>query len=1222
MKAPDSQTTRARVALGPYQGLTFFTEHDAPFFFGRDHWRDVIIANLRARRLTVLYGPSGVGKSSLLRAGVNTRLDELAHRRGALQFVPVYFSTWQTDPAAGLAAAVRERTKTFAGRDVRESGGLVGAIEAATAGTGVPLLIVLDQFEDYWTYQAPRARAPLVSDNGGDVDASFAADLATVLDGELVVHFLISLREDSLAQLDRTFKRRVSRLLDHRLSLTPLSREEGELAIRGPLTSYSDLIEASPPLEVEDSLVDVVLDQVRVGRVSAGKGSTAVRRDNGDEADAIEAPYLQLVMRRLWESAREEGSHVLRAATLARFGGAEEIVTTHVASSLADVDPSEQDAIAELLRYLVSPSHTKLAWTVADLSRFTRREEEEVRGLLAILADPARRIVRPVGNGGVPRYEIFHDVLAEPLLDWASAREITRAETERARRLDAEQREAQERRAKVRAQWVARGLVLGVFAALVVLAVVFLMNARHQHETAQSEQLAALAVENADLGQASLLALESYAISHTEDAKSAILQVAGSHELGMPFAAPDGGINQVAWSADGTRVATAGGNGWVRLWDAKTHRELARIQPPGLLAALGSTPHYGVDGLNIGAIAFSPDGRLLAYGQNVEYYSPPDGNRAVQGTVQVWDVQARKPLFVLGRPTSRINALAFSPDGRRLAVADGELGTSNSDNTIRLWTMGARRTVKKLRGRGPVNSVAFSPDGRTLASSSCDYGNSNNHEDTGDHSVSLWNTRSGRRIGRLRQSASICAVAFSPSGATLAAAGDDHAVTLWDVRRLHTLEPGFVGHTDVLDAVSFSPDGRTLTTAGRDHTVRLWDVRTHRQLGPPLTVVGTVNSVAFSPSGMTIAAGGADGASIWSLVGPYERRVLYSIHDSPVYSVAFSPDGRLLAWTDSYAHKSKRRATVVGTIYIWDVRADRMLDEIAAPTDNVNSLAFGPGGRTLAWAATDRSVWLWNVWKHALVTRIAAPPPTNGSTAIERVAISADGDTIAFAEIDVKKATIGLWSVQGRHLTLFPLGKVGGIGGLAFSRHTHLLASAGFDGKVRLFDLTRDRQLTPLVGRTSAGSTTSQYDVAFSPDGRTLASAGGDGAIMFWDVASHRELGAPLTEHTAAAFSVAFSGDGKTLASASLDGTVRLWDVSTRRALLTLAGHTSYVFGVAFSRDLGIVASAGNDGTVRLWGNISLQSAIQRLCPYINPRTGQRTWQRTEPSVAYRPICR
>ncbi len=765
--------------------------------------------------------------------------------------------------------------------------------------------------------------------------------------------------------------------------------------------------------------------------------------------------------------------------------------------------------------------------------------------------------------------------------------------------------------------------MLAVFAALVVLAVVLLMNAKHEHETAQSEQLAALAVENADLGQASLLALESYAISHTEDARSAILRVAGSPELGMPFAAPDRGINQVAWSADGTTVATAGGNGWVRLWDAKTHRELARIRPPGLLAALGSTPHYGVDGVNIGAIAFSPDGRLLAYGQNVEYYSPPEGNRTVQGTVHVWDVQARKPLFVLGRPASRINALAFSPDGRGLAVADGELDTSNSDNTIRLWTIGTQRTVRTLHGRGPVNSVAFSPDGRTLASSSCDYGNSNNHTDTGDHAVSLWNTRSGRRIGLLRGQNSICAVAFSPSGVTLAAAGDDDAVTLWDVRRRQALEPPFVGHSDVLDGVSFSPDGRTLATAGRDHTIRLWDVRTHRQLGTPLTVVGTVNSVAFSPSGTTLAAGGADGARVYSLVGPYERRVLPTIAGSPVYNVAFSPDGRLLAWTDLYAHKSKRRAAVVGTIYIWDVRAERMLDVIAAPTDNINSLAFGPGGRTLAWAAAaDRSVWLWNVWKHALITRIAAPPPTNGSTAIERLAISPDGDKIAFAELDVKKATIGLWSVQRRHLTLFPLGKVGGIGGLAFGRHTHLLASAGFDGKVRLFDLTRDRQLAPLVGRTSAGSTTNQYDVAFSPDGRTLASAGGDGAIMFWDVASHRELGTPLTEHTAAAYSVAFSADGKTLASASLDGTVRLWDVSTRRALLTLAGHTSYVFGVAFSRDLGIVASAGNDGAVRLWGDISLQSAIQRLCTYINPRTAQRTWQRTEPSVAYRPVCR
>jgi WD40 repeat protein len=1221
LTAPELTPAEARVALGPYQGLTFFTEDDAEFFYGRDHWRDVIIANLRARRLTVLYGPSGVGKSSLLRAGVKTRLVELAHRDDVLEFVPVYFSAWQGDPAAGVSEAIRDAASTVAKKELTQSAGLLDSIEDATGQTGVPLLIILDQFEDYWTYQGPAARDPIETTNGDHRTAGFGAQLALAVDSGMNVNFLVSLREDALAQLDRTFKRRVRRLLDHRLSLTPLNREEAELAIRAPLAKYSELIQADPPLDVEDSLVDVVLDQVRVGRVSAGKGALQRRTAAQDESDAIEAPYLQLVMRKIWESEHDKGSHLLRASTLADFGGAEEIVNTHVAAALADVGEDARDAIAELLRYLVSPSNTKIAWTVEDLSRFTKRPTEEIGSLLTTLADPTRRIIRAVGNESAPRYEIFHDVLAHPLLEWASDREQVRVAREKDKRLQAEQRERHERAAKLRAQRLVATLIAAVIAALVTIAVIFIENAKHESHAKQSEQLAARAAQISDVGLASLYALESYRISHTEDARSAILQVAGSHEIGKPFATSDGGINRVAWSPDKTTLATAGGNGWVRLWDVRTHRELAQIPPPVALDALRHVAHLGVIGRNIGAIAFSPHGNLLAYGQNIEYYNAPSGIRTVLATVRVWDLRAHRLLFVLRGPTSRIDAIAFSPDGNQLAVADGMIGSASSENKVRLWNLRGRRTEKVLSGNtGPVNSVAFSPNGKTLASSSCDLGDYDNHSDTQDHSVSLWSTRTGSRLRALRGTAPICGVTFSPNGKTLAAAGDDRSVTLWDLARRQPLEPPFVGHADVLNDVAFSPDGTTLASAGRDHTVRIWDVASHREVGTPLVAAGGVDSVAFNPDGTTLAAAGADGARLWSVAGPYELGVLRTTNGTPALNVAFSPDNRTLAWTDSYLHKSKHGKPVAGTVYLWNIRRRGAPVSIPAPTDNVNSLAFGPAGQMLTWAADDQSVWVWSVLRHSRLQQIHVPN-TIGATLIERVAISPDGNTVAFVETVGVKSTIELWNLKLRRLVSLPIGKVGGLGGLAFSPDGKQLASAGFDGTVRLWDPTEHRAPATLQGQRFAGGTTSEFDVAFSPDGKTIAAGGGDGAIRFWDVASRNELGAPLTQHTAAAYSVAFSPDGKTLASASLDDTVRLWDVASKRALLTLAGHTDHVYGAAFSSDGSMVASAGGDGTVRLWGNFSLQSAINRLCTYVNTRAAQRVWQQIEPSIGYRQPC-
>ena len=1179
----------------------------------------------------MLYGPSGVGKSSLLRAGVFVELASLARRASGVdrpEFIPVVFSAWQADPVSGLVDAIRRSALEYTQVEVAARGTVPAAVEAVAAATGVPLLIVLDQFEDYWTYQDPGARRSAGMANGSDSDRSLAEQLARAWNSDLPANFLISLREDSLAQLDRTFRRRVLRLLDHRLSLTPLNRAEAELAIRRPLDRYSELTAAEPPLRVEDALVEVVLDQVRVGRVSAGRSVRTAPSPRADDGDAIEAPYLQLVMRRIWESEHAAGSHVLRAETLDGFGGAERIVRTHVASALVDVGPTDLDAIADLLRYLVSPSNTKVAWSVDDLARFTRRPPSQVESLLAILADPRRRIIRPVADGTVPRYEIFHDVLAQPLLDWASRRELIRAEAERKRRVEAEVREERERRAKVRARRLVAALAIAVFAALIAIVVISLMDAASQRRGAQSEQLAARAGQISDPGLASLYALESYRVSPTEDARSAILQLASSHEIGRPLATRDGGINAVAWSPDGTLLATAGGDGELRIWNARLHRQVAEITPLPALAQLRDVPHLGVIGTSVDAVAFSPDGHHVAYGENVAYYNAPKGNRTVLGTVHLWDVQTHTQVATFA-PMSRINALAFSPDGTRLAAGDGMVDTAKSDNAVRLWDVHKPTVVKILRGGGPVNSVAFDGRGDVLASSSCDFGDSDNHSDTGDHAVSLWNAHTGRAIASLRGSAPVCSVAFSPDRTQLAAAGDDKSVTLWNVARRKPSEPPLVGHTDVLNGVAFSPDGRILASAGRDHSIRIWDAATHRQLGAPLTGGGTVNAVAFSPSGTMLASAGADGVQIWNVDGPYDDGVLRTALRASDLSVAFSPDGRLLAWTDNVGHPASTEAypdevpsgtMIAGTVRIWDAKARRLLDVIRAPTDNVNSLAFAPDSRTLVWAANDQSVWVWSVWKHARTARIVVPN-ANGGTFIERVAISPDGRMIAFADMDGERSTIWLWSRESKRLRAIALGRTGGLGGLAFSSHGSLLASAGFDGKVRLFDVRTRRQVAALESRTSSGSTPTQYDVAFSPSGQTLASAGGDGSIMFWDVASRRELGAPLTQDTAAVYSVSFSADGKTLASGSLDGTVRLWDVPARRALLTLSGHTNYVFGVAFNRRQNTLASAGADGTVRLWSNISLQSAIARLCSYVSGPADERLWHRIEPSIGYRAPC-
>ena len=332
----------------PYKGLSPFgdSELDALLFFGRERDVEIVVANLIASRLTVLYGPSGVGKSSLLHAGVARELRELQE-----QPLVIVFSSWGDDPADALARQVAEE----AGVD---GGSLRDKILAAEDRHG-DIYLVLDQAEEYFLYH-PQGSA-------------FEDALAGILSAPLRVNVLISLREDALAKLDR-FKGRIPNILGNYLRLDRLDRRAGEAAIVLPVARFHALGGAA--VEIEPVLVDAVLGQVAAGRIRHGLGG-AGEIDSRAEAARVEAPYLQLVMERLWDVEREEQSPRLRLATLERLGGSEQIVAEHLALALAALTPRQQDVAAALFNQLVTPSGTKIAHDAHDLSQYAGVAEVE-----------------------------------------------------------------------------------------------------------------------------------------------------------------------------------------------------------------------------------------------------------------------------------------------------------------------------------------------------------------------------------------------------------------------------------------------------------------------------------------------------------------------------------------------------------------------------------------------------------------------------------------------------------------------------------------------------------------------------------------------------------------------------------------------------------------------------------------------------------------------------
>ncbi len=367
-------STVAAPPASPFKGLSAFedSELDASLFFGRDRERDVIVANMLAARLTVLYGASGVGKSSILRAGVVRALREVA----PAALVEVH-DAWSTEDAGLLLTRARAAPEAY---------------------------LVLDQFEEFFLYR----RAA----NGS---ASFVRALGDLLRDTTRVNVLVSLREDALAQLDG-FRQEIPGILANRLQLRPLDREAARAAIVGPVERWAAF--GGQEVEVEPALVEALLDEVSCPIIPGGAA------DGG-----IEAPYLQLVLQRVWDEERARASPTLRLETLRRLGGAQAIVRDHLERALGSLDPEERRVAGDVFGRLVTPSGTKIAHRLGDLAQYASVSEEQLGRTLGTLA--RERIVRPVdgGEGAARRYEIFHDVLVESVRAWQARREL---ESERA----------------------------------------------------------------------------------------------------------------------------------------------------------------------------------------------------------------------------------------------------------------------------------------------------------------------------------------------------------------------------------------------------------------------------------------------------------------------------------------------------------------------------------------------------------------------------------------------------------------------------------------------------------------------------------------------------------------------------------------------------------------------------------------------------------------------
>ena len=456
----------------PYVGLQPFTSSEQEFFFGREKEQRVISANLFAAPLTILYGPSAVGKSSVLQAGVAPRLS--AEPRTAV----VYFARWQGDDylsrlkatvRAGLALVHKDPL------DIDDALPLDEWIEGALTQFRGTLLLMLDQFEEYLLYHR--------EDSDQALDAQLARLVNRQHDG---AHVLIGLRDDSLSKLNR-FSKRIPNLLGNTLQLRRLSPEAARRAIVGPIERYNALYPGERHAVIESPLVDHIIADVQIENVISSVSGGIAGLQASEDRGLIETAFLQLVMTELWQAASAgAGDRVLSAERLETLGGAKAIVRRHVEREMAKLTDVGREIAAKIFLHLVTPSGAKYALRTKDLIDISEQPAELVMAVLKPLADARllRRLDPP------ERYEIFHDAFAVALLEWRKTYLQERTQQEALQAAAAERALAVRRR--IRQMWIGGGVVL-----LLAISAYLVLVVRSRNQLAVSLALAEVQAQKA-----------------------------------------------------------------------------------------------------------------------------------------------------------------------------------------------------------------------------------------------------------------------------------------------------------------------------------------------------------------------------------------------------------------------------------------------------------------------------------------------------------------------------------------------------------------------------------------------------------------------------------------------------------------------------------------------------------------------------------------------------
>ena len=1212
----------------PYRGLHAFEEGDAELFFGRDADIQRLVERLKTTRFLAVVGPSGSGKSSLVRAGLLPSL-----RRGAVpgssDWTQILF-TPGSEPLGALAAhllpsATPGANQRLVERLARDYRGLHETVMASLTGRSghSRVLLVVDQFEEIFSQC-----------HDDQERRQFVANLlyaSAIPDGRTQV--VITMRADFYAHC-AVLPDLAVRLAADQYLLGSLDASGLRQAIEGPAHRVG--------LTFEPGLVGTILDDVagepgalpllehallelwgrRQGTLLTLEGyrtSGGVRTALAQRAEAVYSSLAvddQTVARHVLMRLTQLGDStedIRRRAVLDELVTREEErdATERVVRALADArlvttsgDPGSGECWVEVAHEALIRSWPRL-----------RQWLDEDRAALRVhwrLSEAAREWQQLDCDDG----SLYRGAALAAAVEWQEAngaalndreREFLRASVA----FQGRERRARERQRRVLTLSLAAGFVLAL--VLGGLAALQWRQVEAQREIADNERRTATARElafQADavrtgsavlLPRSVLLAAETLKRFSSREAESTLRQ--GLALLSRPVVALShpARVQAVAYSPDGQYLATADEDGSARIWSVARGRLVVELRqaeavrgiawsPDGRYIATGGDDRTGrvwdpatgqeiarllhADGVY--ALAFSPDGQRL-------------GTATTDGGAQVWDwaagrvvtsVRHAAPASARFTPDggsefaeSTAQSIAFSADGQYLLTA------RSTDNTARVWDASTGRELARYEHNDVVLAAAFSRDGRYVATASA------------DGTARLWDVSSGREVEVARmvleRGAPVFTVAFSPDGRFLAAGG------YGSITRIEAIPAGTevasLWNDDTVQQLAFSPDGRYLATASNDRTARVWLVSSGQEVTRmPMDTAGPVYGLAFSPDGRSLATIAEDNTvRVWDAMRPWQDAGLY--HRDNVIFVAFSPDRRYMA------------SSAGNTVTIWDASTGQDVLHLTQPAV-AWAIQFSPDSRSVLASSFDGNARIWDLESGAQVAIFHH----GDNVRVWGTQFSPDGRFVATAGAE---GIVRVWEVASGREVMFAKHDAAA-GQPRFTPDGRYLVTGSLDRTARVWELATGREVSRIVLDYAVN------DLAIDQSGTYLA-VGDDQTATVWNLSDSRRV--LYLPHETAVNGVAFSPDGHYLATAARNGVARLWDMTTGAQVAAMA-HDKPLNGLAFSPDGRYLATASNDHTLRLWAPV-IQDPVAEACARVTRNLTPEEWRQYLGDEPYSKTC-